>query len=117
MRRTVPLAVLLLLVLASVALAATKQSLTATESDGLGYSKAKITVTHGKVTLKMKNPGGNALDHSIDIRGHGVSKHSKVVSPGNTATVTATLKKGTYTFYCEVSDHEADGMKGKLVVK
>ena len=116
MRRLVLIALLLLLACASVAMAATK-SLSATESDGLGYSKKTITVKHGKVTLKMSNPSKNHLDHSIDIRGHGVSKHSKVVSPGGTATVTATLKKGTYTFYCEVSDHEADGMKGKLVVK
>ncbi len=116
MRRTAPLALLVLLVFASVAFAKTR-SLTATESDGLGYSKSKITVSHGTVTLKMRNPSGNLLDHSIDIRGHGVDKHSKVVSPGGTARVTATLKKGTYTFYCEVSDHEKDGMKGTLVVK
>lgn len=117
MRRTAPLALLLLLVLASVALASTK-SVTATESDGLGYSKKKVTVSHGRVTLKMRNPSGNHLDHSIDIRGKGgVNKHSKVVSPGHTASVTAKLKKGTYTFYCEVSGHEADGMKGLLVVK
>lgn len=116
MRRSAPLALLVLLVFASVAIAKTK-TLAATESDGLGYSKSKITVTHGKVTLKMANPSGNALDHSIDIRGHGVSKHSKVVSPGGTARVTASLKKGTYTFYCEVQGHEADGMKGQLVVR
>ena len=117
MRRAVLLLTCLAaLAAASVALAATK-TLKATESDGLGYSKSVIKVKHGKVTIKMANPGSNHLEHSIDIKGNGVSAHSAVVQPGKTASVTATLKKGkTYTFYCGVSGHEQDGMKGKIKV-
>jgi plastocyanin len=117
MRRAAVLTLALLLcAFVGVALAKTKH-LTATESDGLAFSTSKITVTHGSVTLVMKNPTANHLQHSIDIKGHGISKKGKAVDPGGTSTVTATLPKGTYTFYCHVSDHIKEGMKGKLVVK
>lgn len=113
--RLVTIALALCLLGAAVASAATK-SVSATESNGLGFSKKKIKVAKGSVTLKMKNPKGNVLDHNIAIRGNGVSKKGKEVGPGGTSTVTASLKKGKYTFYCTVSDHEADGMKGRLKV-
>jgi plastocyanin len=38
------------------------------------------------------------------------------VTKGGTSTVTATLKKGTYTFLCTVGAHAKAGMKGKLIV-
>ena len=38
------------------------------------------------------------------------------MSPGSTSTVTATLKKGTYTYYCPVPGHKQAGMVGTLTV-
>ena len=32
-------------------------------------------------------------------------------------SVTADLKAGTYTFYCPVGNHRAEGMEGTLTVK
>ena len=114
MRRLVSLlTIALLLVCASVALARTR-SVTALETNGLAFSKSKISVKHGKVTLRMTNPSDNALEHSIGVRGKGASKS---VDPGGTATFTPRLSKGTYRFYCAVKGHAKDGMKGKLVVK
>ncbi len=109
---------LLVLVLgfSSVALAATKK-LSASEKGHLHFSKKRITVEHGKVTLKMANPESSNLEHSVSIKGHGVNKLGRVVQPGSTSKVTAKLRPGTYTFYCHVAEHEAEGMKGKLVVK
>jgi uncharacterized cupredoxin-like copper-binding protein len=117
MRRAALLTLALVLcAFAGVALAKTKH-LSASESDGLAYSTSKITVKHGKVRLVMKNPAANHLQHSIDIKGHGISRHGRIVDPGGTSTVTAHLPKGTYTFYCRVSGHAKEGMTGKLVVK
>jgi uncharacterized cupredoxin-like copper-binding protein len=117
MRRIAPfIAIALLLACASVAFAKTAR-LKASESGGLHFSKSKISVSAGKVTLKLKNPSGNALQHSIDIRGHGIVKKGKIVDPGGTSKVTTTLAKGTYTFYCRIKDHESEGMKGTLTVK
>jgi uncharacterized cupredoxin-like copper-binding protein len=117
MRRLAPfIAIALLLACASVALAKTTKRVSASESGSLHFSKSQVKVAAGKVTLKMKNPSGNSLQHSIDIRGHGVNKRGKVVDPGGTSKVTVTLAKGRYTFYCRVEEHEAEGMEGTLVV-
>jgi plastocyanin len=78
---------------------------------GLKFNVTTIRAKAGKVTLRMSNPAG--FQHAVAIKGHG---KGKVVGKGGVSTVTATLKKGTYTFYCPVPGHEAGGMKGKLVV-
>ena len=59
----------------------------------------------------------SSVPHDIAVRGAGVSQVGAVVQNGGTSTVTATLKPGTYTFYCSVDGHEAAGMKGTLTVK
>jgi uncharacterized cupredoxin-like copper-binding protein len=82
----------------------------------LKFNKTRISVTHGKVTLVMSNPSGSGKPHAIAIEGKGLDKDGKTVSPGGTSHVTATLKKGTYEFYCPVDGHKAAGMRGKVVV-
>jgi plastocyanin len=93
--------------------AATTKKLSASKTK-LRFSVSTIRVRHGKVTLKMSNPSG--LPHAIAVDGHGVDKDGKTVHKGGTSTVTVSLKKGTYTFYCPVPGHRAAGMKGKLIV-
>jgi plastocyanin len=78
----------------------------------LKFNKSTINAKAGKVTLSMSNP--SSIGHNIAIQGKG---KGKVVTKGGTSTVSATLKKGTYTFYCSVGSHAKAGMKGKLVVK
>jgi plastocyanin len=80
----------------------------------LAFNVTTIRASKGKVTLSMSNPSG--LPHAIAVKGHGVKSKGKTVNKGGTSRVTVTLKKGTYTFYCPVSGHEAAGMKGKLIV-
>jgi plastocyanin len=93
--------------------AATTKKLSASKTK-LRFSVSTIRARHGKVTLKMSNPSG--LPHAIAVDGHGVDKDGKTVHKGGTSTVTVSLKKGTYTFYCPVPGHRAAGMKGKLIV-
>src|SRR4051812_8229560 len=78
---------------------------------GLKFNVTTIRAKAGKVTLSMANPA--SVNHAVAIKSHGSGKS---VGKGGTSTVTATLKKGTYTFYCPVPGHEAGGMKGKLIV-
>ena len=49
--------------------------------------------------------------------GPGVNQVGAIVSNGGTSTVSATLKPGSYTFYCSVDGHRAAGMVGTLTVK
>ena len=95
---------------ASNARPAATYSLSADRSK-LKFNKTTIRAKAGSVTLRMSNPSN--LPHNIGIKGKGVSK---TIGRNKTATYSATLKKGTYTFYCGVGSHEKAGMKGKLIV-
>ena len=57
------------------------------------------------------------VPHGIAFDGNGVDKAGPTGGTGSTSTVSATLKPGTYTFYCPVPGHKAGGMKGTLTVK
>jgi uncharacterized cupredoxin-like copper-binding protein len=83
----------------------------------LKFNTTKLTTTHGRVTVVMSNPKGSGIPHAIAVEGHGLDKDGKTANPGSRSTVTLTLKKGTYDFYCPVDGHRAAGMKGKLVVR
>ena len=52
------------------------------------------------------------LPHDFKIAG----KATKIISPGQTAKLTVTLKKGRYPYQCTVPGHAQAGMKGVFVV-
>ncbi len=76
----------------------------------LAFSVKTLRAKHGKITLRMTNPSG--LMHAIAVNGHS----GRTVGKGGVSTVTLTLKKGRYTFFCPVPGHRAAGMKGTLIV-
>ena len=81
----------------------------------LKFDKSALSAKPGKVTIVMKNP--STLPHDVAIEGNGVDVTGKTVTQGGTSTATATLKAGTYTFYCSVDSHRQAGMEGTLTVK
>jgi plastocyanin len=81
----------------------------------LKFDKSALSANAGKVTIAMKNP--SQLQHDVAIEGNGVNAVGKVVGNGGTSTATATLKAGTYTFFCSVDGHQQAGMSGTLTVK
>lgn len=85
------------------------------DTSQLKFDKSALSASAGKVTIVMKNPA--ALQHDVAIEGNGVNAKGKIVGQGGTSTVTATLKPGTYTFYCSVDAHRQAGMEGTLTVK
>ncbi len=104
------------LVLAGSAVAATSSTtlkLTALPT-GLKFDVKTLTAPHGTITFVMTNH--SPLKHDIAVKGNGVHAKGKVVGKGGVSTLTVTLKKGTYEFYCSVPGHEAGGMKGTLTV-
>ncbi|HUR75256.1 MAG TPA: cupredoxin domain-containing protein [Sporichthya sp.] len=67
------------------------------------------TYTAGTYTFTVSNQG--KFPHALQIDGPGVKDQGTGnIAPGNEGSVTVTLQKGTYHFYCPVSDHESKGM-------
>jgi uncharacterized cupredoxin-like copper-binding protein len=65
-----------------------------------------------KFTFDVKNAG--QIAHDLAIRG---GPKTALIQPGGTATLTTTLKPGTYHLYCSVPGHEQAGMKIDITVK
>jgi plastocyanin len=99
--------------LAAVTSAASNLKISADKSQ-LKFNKKTLKAKAGKITIVMANP--SSFPHAIAVKGKGQNKKGKTVGKGKNSTVTLTLKKGTYTFYCPVPGHEAAGMKGTLKV-
>ena len=81
----------------------------------LAYVSNKATGTPGPVTFKMQNKSG--VQHDLVVQGPGVNGKTSIESNGGTGQFTATLKPGTYTFYCSVDGHRQAGMQGTLTVR
>jgi plastocyanin len=77
-----------------------------------GFKLSRETVPAGKVRFVMANSG--AIVHNFDVIG---VKVGPFLVSGQRATMTATLKKGSYTFVCSVKYHASQGMQGTLEVK
>jgi uncharacterized cupredoxin-like copper-binding protein len=73
------------------------------------------TFTAGTYTFTASNDG--KYPHGFQIDGPGVQdKGSGTIQPGDTGTLTVTLQKGSYDFYCPVPGHKDKGMDQKVTV-
>jgi plastocyanin len=95
--------------------ASSKLQVAADPSGALKFDKSSLSAKAGNVTITMDNPSD--VPHGVGIKGSGTDKDGPVVNKGGKSTVTASLKPGTYEFYCPVPGHEPAGMKGTLTVK
>lgn len=118
MRRLIPLIAALAVAApptAFAALAATK--LTGTTGPGFtitvkkGTTKVK-TLTAGKYTLTVSD---KSSAHDFWLTGPGIKKQVTGLAFKGTKTVTVTLKKGRYEYYCK--PHRTLGMRGFITVK
>ena len=99
-------------VFAAGAFGATSLNIT---SPGFKFNTKTLTAKTGGVTITLTNK--DSSPHNVAIKqGTKVIKKGAVVAKGKKSVATATLKKGSYTFYCSVPGHEAAGMKGALKV-
>jgi plastocyanin len=68
------------------------------------------SVAPGTVTFTVRNAGKVA--HALAVSGPGLKmKRTATIAPGNTASLTVKLGKGTFTMWCPVGRHAAAGMK------
>ena len=77
---------------------------------------SKKTFTPGRYTFVAKDKG--QLTHALTITGPGLrNATTKNIGPGQSTTLTVTLRKGTYDVYCPVPGHRMLGMNLNLVVR
>ena len=88
-----------------------KLTIPADPNGQLLFVNKTATAKSGRITIDMPNDSG--VQHNIAIRGKG---EGKVVTQGD-SSFTADFAAGKYTYVCEVTGHEAAGMKGTLTVK
>ena len=93
---------------------ATVKTITVTEREfRIALSTKKGAV--GPVRFVIKNAG--KYPHALAISGPGVHlKKTALIKPGKSATLTVTLKSGTYALWCPVPGHAAKGMKATITV-
>lgn len=72
---------------------------------------ATLTVAHGAIAFHVQNIG--KIPHDLTIQG---GAKTALINAGKSATLTVTLKAGTYTLYCSVTGHRQLGMVAKLTV-
>jgi hypothetical protein len=70
----------------------------------------------GMVKFVVRNNGDEG--HDFWLRGGGKRWKTRVLGVGSSATLTARLKKGVrYSYWCGVSDHASEGMRGSFVAR
>jgi plastocyanin len=77
---------------------------------------SEATVPTGQVTFTVTN--GGSIPHALEVKGNGTEKATPLIQPGASATLTLTLKPGTYEVYCPVGEnsHKKLGMETHLKV-
>ena len=81
----------------------------------LAFSQKTLSAKAGTVKFVLHNAA--SLSHNLAITGNGATfGPSATISGGQTADLVATLKPGTYDFYCAVPGHRDAGMHGTLTV-
>ena len=72
------------------------------------------TFQPGRYTFTAKNTGHH--EHALEIEGPGGENRSRTLDPGQSTTLTVTLKSGSYEVYCPVDGHKDLGMKTDITV-
>ncbi len=104
-----------------VAAFAASSSLATAQAASVTLSEWKVglasdTVRAGSITFQVKNSG--SMTHAFSVKGNGVDKATREIPVNQSATLTVTLKPGTYEVFCPMSEesHKMAGMARKLVV-
>ncbi len=85
-------------------------------SGALAYVQKSLTAPPGKVTFDFTNK--SSVQHNLTFEVASTEHElgaTKTITNGS-ATITLTLPKGKYHYYCSVPGHEAAGMSGILTV-
>jgi plastocyanin len=91
-------------------------SISADPDGAIAYPETSVTAPAGDDTVEFDNPA--SLSHDVVIEdpdGNEVARTDVIAQ--DTATTTAQLEPGEYTFFCSVEGHREGGMEGTLTVE
>jgi plastocyanin len=81
----------------------------------LAFNTTQLTAKAGQVMIDFTNP--SAIPHNVAIEQNGKEISGFEPIAEGEESETATLKPGTYTFFCAVPGHREAGMEGTLTVE
>ena len=85
-------------------------------SGAFAFTQSSLTAKAGSDTFNFTNDSPITHDFCIeDSSGNQVGCSSQI--SGSSTSLTENLQAGTYTYYCSVDSHRAQGMEGTLTVK
>ncbi len=87
----------------------------AADPSQLAFDQTELSAKAGKVTIDFNNP--SPIPHNVVIEENGKELTGFEPIAEGEESETATLKPGTYTFFCSVPGHREAGMEGTLTVK
>jgi plastocyanin len=93
----------------------TTLSLSTDPANQLRYDKTSLTARAGTVKIAFTNQSHTM--HNVTIEANGTKVGATPTITGSSATLSVSLRPGTYTFYCSVDSHRQFGMKGMLTVQ
>jgi plastocyanin len=94
-----------------------KLQIEANPAGQLAYVTNKATASAGRVTVEMPNMSGVSHNIAIQQGTSGAVLGASAFTTKGTATVSVSLKPGTYTYFCQAPGHRQAGMLGTLTVK
>ena len=107
------------------ALAAAVTALVAPAATGAATQSVRVSATSYKLTLSARPKAGlvrfvvrnvsHGDAHDFWLRGGGKTVHTRVLTEGQSQTLTVRLKRGVlYRIWCGVGDHAEDGMRASF---
>jgi uncharacterized cupredoxin-like copper-binding protein len=91
------------------------QTVTFTETE-FKITTASTSLPAGSYTFNVENKGSFPHDLHIATPDGSEIGATSVIQPGSSATLQVSLKAGSYTIWCAVDTHRAQGMQGTLTV-
>jgi plastocyanin len=90
-------------------------TLTATEAE-FSIDLGTKTLKAGPYLVKVDNTGNATHDLVVELNGARIAGTS-TIAPGQSASLSVTLKPGSYVFYCSIGNHRSMGMETTVTVQ